>query len=391
MEDREKSDPNHADLQHALEERVKELNCLFGIGRVVERYRDSLETTLQEIANLLAASWEYPEITYARIVLGNTEFKTDNYSDTIWKQVAALHVHRQRAGIIEVGYLEERPEQAEGPFLAEERELLNAVAQRTGHIIEMFRGDQSARRREAELRDRLTHLTRVSTLGEMASSIAHEVNQPLTAIATYAQASVRMLEAGDTPEPDILEILKRVTDEAMRAGGIIHRLKNLARRRTGKRVECDINELVRDLEHLASVDTRLHDVKLDLQLSEHLPHVFADGIQIQQVVLNLIRNGVDALAGSDAEDRRIVVRTTLREDRKVELSVADTGCGLPPECDAELFEPFFTTKEQGLGMGLSVSRSIVTSHGGQMWFSRNPNGGTTFLLTIPVAPEEDDG
>ncbi|MFC1639192.1 sensor histidine kinase [Gemmatimonadota bacterium] len=391
MEDHERDDQSTIDVRHELEERVKELNCLYGIGRVVERHRDSLETTLQEIVNLLPSSWEYPEIACARIVVHDMEFKTDNYADTPWKQAAELCISSELAGCVEVGYLEEKPTRAEGPFLAEERALLDAVSLRTGHIIEFLQGDQSARQREAELRDRLTHLTRVSTLGEMASSIAHEVNQPLTAIATYTQACVRMLRAGTTTNSEIIEILTRVTDEALRAGSIIHRLKSLARRHASKHTVCDINELMRDLEHLATVDTRLHNVKLDLQLSDPLPPVLADGIHIQQVVLNLIRNGVDSMVDSLPEDRNIVVRTTLRDDQKVEISVADTGCGLPPGGEEKLFEPFFTTKSEGLGIGLSVSRSIVTFHGGHLWFSRNQDAGTTFFLTIPTITEEDDG
>lgn len=391
MEDGAQRAESPIELRCALEERLKELNCLYGISRIVERSGGSLETILQEIVNLLPSSWEYPEIACARITLNGTEFKTDNYSKPRWTQLVDLKVHDERAGTVEVGYLEERPTRVEGPFIAEERMLLNAVAERTGHIVERLRADRLLREREAELRGRLTHLTRVNTMGEMASSIAHEVNQPLTAIATYTQACARMLRAGTTDTKETLEILERVTDEAIRAGDIIQRLRNLVRRRGSTRTVCDFNELIRDLEHLASVDTRLHDVQLDLQLSDHLPMVFVDGIQIQQVVLNLIRNGVDAVQDSQDEDRKIVVRTMLLDDGKVELSVADTGCGLAPGSDEELFQPFFTTKRDGLGMGLSVSRSIITSHGGQMWFSRNEHIGTTFFVTIPVVSEEDDG
>ena len=391
MEDPESGVPNPIELRCALEERVKELDCLYGVSRIVERSGGRLETILQGIVNLLPSSWEYPEIACARIVLDGTEFRTDNYSKPRWTQLVELKVHDEPAGVVEVGYLEEKPMRVEGPFIAEERLLLNAVAERTGHIVERLRADQLLREREEELRGRLTHLTRVNTMGEMASSIAHEVNQPLTAIATYTQACARMLRAGMTDTNETLEILGRVTDEAIRAGDIIARLRNLVRRRGSTRTVCDINDLIRDLEHLASVDTRLHDVKLDLQLADHLPMVLIDGIQIQQVVLNLIRNGVDAMEDKNAEDRNIVVRTVLFDDDKVEISVADTGCGLAPDSEEELFQPFFTTKKDGLGMGLSVSRSIVTSHGGQMWFTKNKEVGTTFFVTIPVVSEEGDG
>jgi C4-dicarboxylate-specific signal transduction histidine kinase len=224
----------------------------------------------------------------------------------------------------------------------------------------------------------------------MASSIAHEVNQPLTAIATYSQACKRLMESGKVDADEIRQILSRVTDEALRAGGIIHRLKNLARRHERRLLECDVNELIRDLEHLASVDARLHNIGLELLLSDSLPTVLADGIQIQQVILNLIRNAVDAMTEGAPTSRSIIVRTRMRDSSMVEISVTDFGSGLPADCDEELFQPFFTTKKDGMGMGLSVSRSIVTSHGGQMWFTRNQGGGTTFFVTVPIVPEEDD-
>ncbi len=379
------------ELRGALEERIKELDCLYGISEIVERSGGSLDAILQNIVELLAETWEHPKATCARIVLAGSEYKTENYADCRWKQEAELRVHEDLVGVVEVGYLAEMPARFEGPFLAEERRLLNAVAQRTGHIVERLQADQLLQQREQELRGRLTHLTRVSTLGEMASSIAHEVNQPLTAIAAYSQACRRMLENNVGDRNEILEILGRVTDEALRAGGIIHRLKNLARKHDTRLMECDVNEMIQDLEYLASVDTRLHDVSLEMMLSESLPAVLADGIQLQQVVLNLIRNAVDAMVETDVDNRRIIVRTELNDSSMVQISVTDFGAGLPADCEEELFQPFFTTKEEGMGMGLSVSLSIVKSHGGEMWFSRNQGGGTTFFVTVPIVPEEDDG
>ncbi len=389
MLDTNNGERSFLELQSELEERLKELNCLYGISEIVERSGGSLDVILQDIVELLPMSWAHPEISCARIVLGGTQFKTENHADTEWKQVAELRVHGEPAGKIEVSYLEEMSARFEGPFLAAERRLLNAVAERTGHIVERLRADKLLRHREEELRGRLTHLARVSTLGEMASSIAHEVNQPLTAIATYSQACRRLLESSEADAGEIIQVLSRVTEEALRAGGIIHRLKNLARRHESRLSECDINELIRDLEHLAAVDTRMHDIALELLLSESLPAVLVDGIQIQQVVLNLIRNAVDAMTETDAANRRITIRTQLREPM-VEVSVTDFGSGLPADCDEELFQPFFTTRRDGMGMGLSVSRSIVTSHGGRMWFTRNQGGGTSFFMTVPIVPEEEN-
>lgn len=238
--------------------------------------------------------------------------------------------------------------------------------------------------REAEMRERLTHLTRVSTMGEMASSIAHEVNQPLTAIATYAQACRRMLAEGETSLSEVADVLGRISDEALRAGNIVHRLKDLVRRQETRWVECDVNALVRDVEQLASVDARLHDVALRFELAPELPHVLADAVQVQQVVLNLIRNGIDAVEERDPPVREVVVRTGPEGPREVRVSVQDQGCGLPEELEKRLFQPFFTTKKEGMGMGLSISRSIASLHRGRISFARNRDGGVTFHFILPI-------
>jgi PAS domain S-box-containing protein len=372
------------ELTQALNERVKELHCLFGISDIVEREHGSLDTILQATAELLPPSWEHSEVACARIVLNGREFRTDNYAESDWKQVAPIVVDGEEAGFVEVAYLESRPPCDEGPFIKEERNLIDAVAERLGHVVERLRTQQLLLDRETELRERLTHLTRVGVMGEMASSIAHEVNQPLTAIATFAQACGRLVDAGMVDAPEVQHVLTRIGEEALRAGGIIHRLKDLVRKRGTKRVECDINALVRDVEELASVDSRLHDVQLRLDLASSLPPILADDVQIQQVLLNLVRNGVDAMEHVTGGNREIVVRTVAHRGSEIEVSVTDRGCGLPENAEEVVFQSFFTTKETGMGIGLSVSRSIVTSHGGRLWFSRNPEGGTTFFFTIPT-------
>ncbi|UCF39776.1 MAG: PAS domain S-box protein [Gemmatimonadota bacterium] len=373
-------------VAHELEERLKELDCHYGISHIVEHAGGSLETVLSETAALLPESWEHADIACARITLEELTFSSPGFRVTPWHQSANILVYGERAGVVEVCYLEERPPRDEGPFLSWERRLLDDVAERLGHITERLRTEQRLQFQEQELRERFTHLSRVSTMGEMATSIAHEVNQPLTAIATYAQACRRLIERGELGGDETLGVLQRIGEEAIRAGGIIHRLKDLVRKRESRRTERDINELVGDVEQLAAVDTRLHDTQLRLELADHLPSVIADGVQLQQVILNLIRNGIDAMEETEPERREILLRTSLRDGREVEVSVTDRGCGLPVGLGEELFKPFFTTKSSGLGMGLSISRSIVSSHGGRMWYTEHGEGGTTFHFTVPVAP-----
>jgi C4-dicarboxylate-specific signal transduction histidine kinase len=375
----------------ALSERIKELDCLYGISHIVEHSGGSLEYILQETVELLPRSWAFPEIACARIAMRNDEYTCHKYTPSRWVQRAPISVHGEHVGNVEVLYSEERLECVEKPFTTEERRLLDAVAERLGHIVERLDAEQLLRVGEHELRSRLTHLARVSTMGEMATNIAHEVNQPLTAIGTYAQACVRMMQAGTIDNQEVLDTLERIAGEAQRAGAIVHRLRDLICKHDTMRVPCDLNALVRNVEQLASVDARLHDVELRLALTPSLPVVFADGIQIQQVLLNLIRNAIDSMEGIDTAPREVVVRTLVRGDNEVEVSVCDNGCGLPDEVDNKLFEPFFTTKPHGVGVGLSISRSLIAAHHGRMWYSHNTDQGTTFFFALPIMSEVRDG
>jgi len=369
---------------------VKELNCLFGISDIVERAGGSLERILQETADLLPQSWTHSDVAFAHIVLGDLDFRSGQSGDPAATQVSDILVRGEKAGAIELSYLEPRPQGDEGPFTKEERRLLNAVAGRMGHVVEGLTAEERLREKEEEFRERITHFTRVSTMGEMASSIAHEVNQPLTAIATYAQACRRMVEGGMLEAPELMEVLGHISEEALRAGDIIHRLRGLVQRRESERVECDIGQLLNEIGSLASVDARLNHVELRFVLPPETPTIRADGVQIQQVVLNLIRNGIDAMMDTAPDQRTLEVRVTLLDENGVQVSVADQGCGLPEASERTLFEPFFTTKEAGLGLGLNISQSIISAHGGRLWFSRNPEGGTTFSFIIPTASETED-
>ncbi len=377
-------------LAHELRERVKELDCLFGVSEIVERAGGSLETIFSETVELLPRSWDHSDVAAARITLGGEEFHSRGYREAPWTQVAKIMVHGEEAGAIEIVYLQQRPPRDEGPFSREERRLLNAVAARLGHVVERLTADERLREREEEFRERMTHFTRISTMGEMASSIAHEVNQPLTAVVTYAQAGRRLVEGGMADAPEVLEVLERIGDEALRAGDIIKRLRGMVKRRESDFVECDLNSLLEEIIPLASVDARLNEVDLRFELPVESSVVLADGVQIQQVVLNLIRNGIDAMVDSPPDRRILDVEVSAGADSEVEVRVTDRGCGLPDATERTLFEPFFTTKEAGLGLGLSISKTIISAHGGRLSFSRNPAGGTVFFFTLPTLGVSSD-
>ncbi len=370
--------------RHRLGVRLRELECHYAVSRIIEDAGKAVDHVLLATARTLPAAWAYPADACARVRLRGRDHRTENWRDTPWSQSAVIEVRGADAGAVEVAYLQGHV------FRPREQALLDAVAQRLGRYVEHVEDAQRLEAQEAELRKRLLHLTRVTTVGELASGITHEMIQPLTAIATYAQACRRMVDSGDGHDR-VTQILGRITDEALRAGDIIHRLKELVRRRESERRPWSINALILQVEPLAKVDARLHGVVLRLDLEADLPTVVVDGVQIQQVLLNLIRNGVDAIEGEEAEEPEVVVRTRRSAPEEVTISVSDRGCGLPDKAEEELYQPFFTTKREGIGMGLCISRSIILMHGGRLWFERNLPAGTTFYFSLPTTEGAADG
>jgi two-component system sensor kinase FixL len=249
-------------------------------------------------------------------------------------------------------------------------------------ITERRRAEDEAR----QMQDRIAHFGRISTMGEMAAGIAHEVNQPLTAIATYAQACQRLLASGDVEESELNAALEQISAQALRAGEVIRRLRSFVKNREVRREPIDANRLLEDIQTLAQTDARHNGVRILVDAAARAPQVKADAVQIQQVILNLVRNSIDAMQDIPEAQREIVLRTLVDAEGDVEFMVADRGPGVDPAALAEVFNPFFTTKPRGTGLGLSISRSIVRAHGGKLWCSANPGGGARFFFTLPAVP-----
>lgn len=233
-----------------------------------------------------------------------------------------------------------------------------------------------------EHREQLAHVDRLNMLGEMASGMAHEINQPLTAISLFSQAGKRLLDTGK--EDRLPEIFDKLSQHAQRAGEIIERMQAMARRGESARETAECNALVEEVAKLAEAEARIRDITIEFSPTSDLPLVSVDAVQIQQVALNLLRNGMEAMRSIDCENGSIItLKTALRDDGDVAVLVVDSGCGVSEELTGKIFTPFSTTKESGMGMGLSLSRAIITAHGGELAFYNNDSGGATFYFTLP--------
>lgn len=240
----------------------------------------------------------------------------------------------------------------------------------------------------AESRAELAHVTRLTTMGELAASIAHEVNQPLAAIVTNANASLRWLERQPPELDEARQATRRIVRDGALAAQIIERVRSLIRKSPPRREWLDVNDVLREVVNLTGAEAKRSRVSMETELSAGLPRVLGDRVLLQQVALNLIVNGIDAMSRTDQPPRHLVISSRSDGPNGVVVTVADSGEGLEPVAAQRLFEAFFTTKPQGMGMGLAISRSIVESHGGRIWATSNAPRGAVFHFTLPagVAP-----
>jgi two-component system sensor kinase FixL len=232
--------------------------------------------------------------------------------------------------------------------------------------------------------NQLAHVARVTTMGELVASLAHELNQPLTAILSNAQAAQRFLAADPADLGEVRDILRDIVDDNSRAGEVIRRLRTMAKKGDLEVAALDLPALVRDVVLLIHSDAVLHNVDVVLEMDPGALQIQGDKVQLQQVILNLLLNAFQAMKDCPVNDRQVTIRTELGDGHMAIVAVDDHGLGLGGDELEKIFQPFYTTKDNGLGMGLAISRSIVEAHGGRLWAQNNSDRGATFHFTVPM-------
>jgi signal transduction histidine kinase len=363
-------------------ERVKELTCLYGIARAAGEPEIPLDDMLFRIAELLPPAWQYPEVTTGRIIVDGKSYETGNFKEGAQKQSADIVVNGESRGSVEVFYTEEEPHYYEGPFLKEERSLIDTVAREVALIID---------RREAEqyrsiLQEQLRHADRLATLGQLAAGIAHELNEPIGAALGFAQLAQK---CPGVPEP-CLGDLEKIVKAALHAREVVRKVLLFARQMPAHKTQVNLNQLVQEGLYFLESRCAKQQVELVRKLDPDLPEVLADAPQIHQVLVNLVVNALQAMPNGGK-----LSISTKTEDEKAVLIVEDSGTGMTQEVLRQVFVPFFTTKDigQGTGLGLSVAHGIVTSHGGTMDVSTQIGKGSIFKVLLPIQgqpkPKED--
>jgi len=366
----------HRDAQVDLRERVKELTCLYSIARLAAQRDLSTKEVLQGIVEVLPPAWLYPEIAYARIALDGAAYATPGFREGRCRQRADILLGGKRRGSVEVVYAEERPELDEGPFLREERTLLDAVAKEIANFLTGRQAEQD----KSNLEDQVRHADRLATIGQLAAGVAHELNEPLGSILGFAQLAKKCPGLPSQAERDI----EKISNASLLARDIVKKLLIFARQMPPQKIRVNVNQLIEEVLNFFKSRCTQEGVELIWALSSDLPPVDADPSQLNQVVMNLVVNALQAMPRGG----HLKIQT-LYEGNKVLLIVEDTGIGMHEEVLEKIFTPFFTTKEvgEGTGLGLPVVHGIITSHGGSVRVRSNVGQGTRFEIQLPAAKE----
>jgi len=363
----------HDESQWALRERIKELTCLYGISTVASRPHIQLDDFLREVIELLPPAWQYPEITRARVTLDDKSYSTSGLMDSLYRQTADIFVDDRIRGKVEIIYTQEKPEFAEGPFLQEERHLIDEVARQIGFIVEYW----EAERETGILQEQLHHAERLATVGKLSAGIAHELNEPLSAILGFAEL---VREAQNLPMAAARDI-EKIMNAALHAREVIRMLMIFTRQLPARKEECDLNRVIGEGLYFLESRCAKEGIEMVRHLENDLPKITADPSQLHQILVNLVVNAIQAMPKGGC-----LTISTRSGNGSVCLAVEDTGMGMSPEVQKQVFLPFFTTKDvgQGTGLGLAVVHGIVTAHKGSIKVKSELGKGSIFEVYLPI-------
>ncbi|MFC1480760.1 ATP-binding protein [Candidatus Neomarinimicrobiota bacterium] len=360
------------DVQFVQRERVKELTCLYDIAHLAAQTRRELHDTLEDILRRIPSAWQYPDVTEAQIVLDDRTYSTSGFGDSYHQQKADIVVEGKPAGLLEIVYMEDKPEIDEGPFLVDERKLIDTIAQEIAIVI--LRKKAQAER--ITLQEQIRHADRLATIGHLAAGVAHELNEPLSSILGFAQLAKKHPDLSK----QVLQDLSKIESESLNAREIIRNLLLFARQTTPTKILANLNNIVEEGVYFLEAKCKNAGITLDLTLRTGLPEIVVDPMQLRQVVVNLVVNAIQAMP----EGGNLSITTVFRDDF-IWLVVTDTGQGMTEDVKERIFEPFFTTKDVGggTGLGLPIVYGIVTSHGGEIEVHSQAGKGTRVEIRLP--------
>jgi signal transduction histidine kinase len=367
-------------IELALHERIKELTCLYGISQLVSIPNLSLEDLLNNIVKIIPPAWQYPEITMSRITLDNRSYATPDFKAGEQKISSDILVKGKNRGRVEVFYTEAKPEIDEGPYLKEERKLINSISQQIALIIERKQYEEE----RSNLSEQLRHADRLATIGQLAAGVAHELNEPLGNMLGFAQLAKKSSGLPAQVEQDIDKIIKA----SLHAREVVKKLVLFARQIPPNKIQVNLNRIVEEGLYFLEARCVKEGIQLVRLFEPSLPDITADPSQLNQVLVNLVVNAVQAMN----KGGRLTIQT-IDNDEHVSLVVEDTGIGMSEEVMKHIFIPFFTTKEvgQGTGLGLSVVHGIVASHGGTIKVESTLGKGSRFEVILPKKAVKPEG
>jgi two-component system NtrC family sensor kinase len=370
----------HRRAQVELRERIKELKCLYGIAKLVEKPEISLKEILQGIVKLLPPAWLYPNIASARILLDGESYLTSPFQESDQTQAAKIVVEGETRGKLEVFYAEKKPELDEGPFLKEERILIEALAREISLIVIRKRAEEEKFR----LQEQLRHADRLATIGQLSAGVAHELNEPIGSVLGYSQLIYKHPDLPGQIKQDAEKIMKA----SLHAREVVKKLMLFARQTPPKKIRVNLNQVVEEGLYFLESRCAKEGINVVCSLSENLPKVTADPAQLTQVLVNLVVNSIQAMP----KGGELTVQTKALNE-SVLLIVKDTGVGMSENVMNKIFLPFYTTKDvgRGTGLGLAVVHGIVTSHEGAIHVTSKEGQGTTFKIQLPLKGQSTTG